>query len=33
LNITNNSFGRITGTRGGEFGAGRTGQVSARIEF
>jgi len=33
LNITNNSFGKITSARGGEFGGGRTGQVSARIEF
>ena len=33
LNITNNSFGAITSARGVEFGGGRTGQVSARIEF
>jgi hypothetical protein len=33
LNITNNSFGRITSARGGEFGGGRTGQVSLRIDF
>jgi hypothetical protein len=33
LNITNNSFGMITSPRGGEFGGGRTGQVSLRIEF
>jgi hypothetical protein len=33
LNITNNSFGSITSARGGEFGGGRTGQVSLRVEF
>jgi hypothetical protein len=33
LSITNNSFGKITSARSGEFGAGRTGQVSMRIEF
>jgi hypothetical protein len=33
LNITNNSFGTITSARGGEFGGGRTGQVSLRVEF
>ena len=33
LNITNNSFGAITSARGVEFGGGRTGQVSARLEF
>src|SRR6185436_8975503 len=33
LNITNNSFGRITSARGGEFGSGRTGQVALRLEF
>ena len=34
LNITNNSFGRITSARGGsDFGGGRSGQVSLRLEF
>jgi hypothetical protein len=33
LNITNNSFGRITSARGSDFGGGRTGQVSLRLEF
>lgn len=34
LNITNNSFGKITSARGGvDFGGGRTGQVSLRLEF
>ncbi len=33
LNITNNSFGKITSGRGVDFGGGRTGQVSARLEF
>ena len=33
LNITNTSFGRITSARGVDFGGGRTGQVSIRLEF
>jgi hypothetical protein len=34
LNITNNSFGKITSARGGsDFGGGRSGQVSLRLEF
>ena len=34
LNINDNNFGRITGTRGGsDFGGNRTGQVSLRLEF
>jgi hypothetical protein len=33
LNITNNSFGRITSSRGSDFGGNRTGQVGARIDF
>jgi len=33
LNITNNSFGRITNARGGEFGGGRTGQVFSANRF
>ncbi len=33
LNITNNSFGKITSGRGVDFGGGRTGQVSLRLEF
>ena len=33
LNITNNSFGAISSARGGDFGGGRTGQVSLRLEF
>ena len=34
LNITNNSFGRITSARNGsDFGGGRTGQVALRLEF
>jgi len=32
-NITNNNFGRITGTRGVDFGGGRTGQVGMRLQF
>ena len=32
-NITNNNFGRITGTRGVDFGGGRTGQVGLRLQF
>ncbi|MBI3681768.1 MAG: hypothetical protein HY235_15410, partial [Acidobacteria bacterium] len=31
--VANNNFGRITGARGADFGAGRTGQVSLRFEF
>ncbi|MBI2686677.1 MAG: TonB-dependent receptor [Acidobacteria bacterium] len=33
LNIANNNFGRITSARGVDFGGGRTGQVSLRLEF
>ena len=33
LDIANNNFGRITGTRGVDFGGARTGQVSLRLEF
>ncbi|MFN9893440.1 MAG: TonB-dependent receptor domain-containing protein [Acidobacteriota bacterium] len=33
LNIANNNFGRITGVRGVDFGAGRTGQVGLRLQF
>jgi hypothetical protein len=34
LNLNDNNFGRITGTRGGsDFGGNRTGQVSLRLEF
>ena len=33
LNITNSSFGKITSARGVDFGGGRTGQVSLRLEF
>lgn len=33
LNIADSNFGRITGARGVDFGAGRTGQVSLRLEF
>jgi hypothetical protein len=33
LNIADNNFGRITGARGVDFGGGRTGQVSLRLEF
>ena len=33
LDITNSNFGRITGARGVDFGGGRTGQVSLRLEF
>lgn len=33
LNIADNNFGRITGSRGVDFGGGRTGQVSLRLEF
>ena len=33
LNIADNNFGRITGARGVDFGGGRTGQVSLRLQF
>ena len=34
LNLIDNNFGRITGTRGSsDFGGNRTGQVSLRLEF
>lgn len=33
LNIADSNFGRITGARGVDFGGGRTGQVSLRLEF
>lgn len=33
LDIANSNFGRITGARGVDFGGGRTGQVSLRLEF
>jgi outer membrane receptor protein involved in Fe transport len=33
LNIADNNFGKITGARGVDFGGGRTGQVSLRLEF
>lgn len=33
LNIADSNFGRITGVRGVDFGGGRTGQVSLRMEF
>ena len=33
MDIANNNFGRITGSRGVDFGGGRTGQVSLRLEF
>lgn len=33
LNIADNNFGRITGSRGVDFGGGRTGQVALRLEF
>jgi hypothetical protein len=34
LNVNDNNFGRITGTRGSsDFGGNRTGQVSLRLEF
>ena len=33
MNIDNNNFGRITAVRGVDFGAGRSGQVGARIQF
>lgn len=33
LDITSPSFGKITSARGSDFGGGRTGQVSMKIEF
>ena len=33
LNIADSNFGRITGARGVDFGGGRTGQVSLRLQF
>lgn len=33
VNLVDNNFGRITGTRGADFGGNRTGQVSLRLEF
>jgi hypothetical protein len=33
LDITNPDFGMITSDRGSDFGGGRTGQVSAKVEF
>lgn len=33
LNIADNNFGRITSSRGVDFGGGRTGQVSLRLQF
>jgi hypothetical protein len=33
LNIADTNFGVITGSRGVDFGGGRTGQVSLRLEF
>jgi hypothetical protein len=33
MDIANSNFGRITGSRGVDFGGGRTGQVSLRLEF
>jgi len=33
MNIADNNFGRITGARGVDFGGGRTGQVSLRLQF
>ena len=34
LNVNDNNFGRITGTRGSsDFGGNRSGQVSLRLEF
>lgn len=33
LNVADSNFGRITGSRGVDFGGGRTGQVSLRLEF
>ncbi len=33
LNVADNNFGIITGARGVDFGGGRTGQVSLRLQF
>jgi hypothetical protein len=33
LNIADNNFGRITSSRGVDFGGGRTGQVALRLQF
>jgi len=33
LNIADSNFGRITGSRGVDFGGGRTGQISLRLQF
>ncbi|MCC6291666.1 MAG: TonB-dependent receptor [Bryobacterales bacterium] len=33
LNVADNNFGRITGSRGVDFGGARTGQVALRLEF
>ena len=33
LNMADSQFGRITGARGVDFGAGRTGQLSLRLQF
>jgi outer membrane receptor protein involved in Fe transport len=33
LNVADSNFGRITGSRGVDFGGGRTGQVSLRLEY
>jgi hypothetical protein len=33
LDITNPNFGKITSSRGSDFGGNRTGQVSMRLEF
>jgi hypothetical protein len=33
LDITNPDFGKITSARGSDFGSGRTGQVSMKLEF
>jgi len=33
LDITNQEFGKITSARGSDFGSGRTGQVSMKLEF
>lgn len=33
LNIADSAFGRITGSRGADFGGARTGQVALRLEF
>jgi hypothetical protein len=33
LDVTSASFGKITSSRGSDFGGNRTGQVSVRLEF